>query len=251
LRLTSPRVSRATSWIAAGVIACGIAALTFALIFPRAARSNFEFGLLYTVTRYDQALPLVGIGFAIAQLPLRLCIIGLIVFALGVPAGGLMSDGIAATLSQNPGLAGYVFLIAPICSVAVGATLATPRLIAAMLTPVAAFFSGAVLGLVVSFNDPSAAAIWFAAGAVLSGLWLTVPPLLLWRQFQRPWFPIAGRIFGAWLIAIGAMLIASQLIPLPLPAEPPPEVSAPGERDAPYEIAPQAPNAPGLSDDVQ
>ena len=153
--------------------------------------------LLYTVTRYDQALPLLGIGFAIAQLPLRLCIAGLIVFAIGVPAGGLMSDWIAATLSQNPGLVGYVFLIGPVCCVIVGIALVSAASDRACGDAAGGVLLGSALGLVVSFHDPSAAATSFAAGAVLSGLWLTGPPLLLWRQFQRPWFPIAGRIFGA------------------------------------------------------
>jgi hypothetical protein len=244
-------VERVAGWIAPCVIAGGLAALAIALFYPRATKSNFEFGLLYTITRYDQALPLVGIGFAIAKLPLRLCLAGLIVFAIGIPAGGLISGWIVVVLSQNPGLAGYVFLIAPVCCLIVGIALAGPNRIGSLLTLPAAFLSGSALGLVVRFNDPSVAQRSFAAGAVLSGLWLTVPPLLLWRQLERPWFPIAGRIFGAWLIAIGAMLAASQLIPRPLPPEPPAEAIPPSEPGAPEEIAPPPQKTLGLPGEVQ
>jgi len=223
----------------------GLAVLAIALVYPRASRSNFEFGLLYTVTRYDQALPLVGIGIAIAQLPRRLCLVSLIILAAGIPAGGLMSDWVLGALSEHSEFVGYLFLIAPVCCAIVGLALVMPNRIAVVLTPLAAFLSGAALGLVVSFDDPSAAAKSFAAGAVLSGLWLTVPPLLLWRRFNRPWFPIAGRIFGAWLIAIGAMLTALELISRPPPPEPRVDASAseklgagPGRVDVPVTGSP-------------
>jgi hypothetical protein len=212
-------------WAAGAVLAGGLAVLAVALFFPRAALSNFEFGLLYTITRYDQALPLAGLGLAIATLPLRFCIASLVVFVLGIPAGGLAAESIADAVGQSPWLISAVFLVPPVICAGVGIALVMPHSMSIALTPVAALLSGAALGLVISFKDPNAAQRSFALGAVLSGLWLIVPPLLLWRQFQRPWFPIVARIFGAWLIAIGSMLIASQLIPRPPPSESPPEAS--------------------------
>ena len=86
------------------------------------------------------------------------------------------------------------------------------------------------------------------------------PPLLVLRGFARPWFSIPGRIFGSWLIAIGAMLAAAQLIPRPLAPEPPPAVDQPSNPEAPLIIEPplgtpqpeeQPPNPLGLPDNVQ
>jgi hypothetical protein len=219
LGVTRGRIASLAAGAAAGAIAGGLAALALAIIYPEGSRSSFEFGLLYTVTRLDQALSLIGLGLAIAMLPPRLHIAGLVMFVVGIPAGGLGSDSIVGVLRESPWLISGVFLVAPVCCAIVGASLVAPRSVALALTPLAALVSGVALGLVISFNDPSAAHRSFVRGAVLAGLWLALPPLVLWRRFHRPWFPITGRIFGAWLIAIGAMLTASQLIPRPAPSE--------------------------------
>ena len=109
-----------------------------------------------------------------------------------------MSDWIAAALSQNSGLVGYVFLIGPVCCVIVGIALAAPRRIAPVLTPLAAFFSGAALGLVVSFDDPSAARnVLCGRRGVIRTLADRCRRFCCGGNFERPWFPIAGRIFGS------------------------------------------------------
>ena len=44
---------------------------------------------------------------------------------------------------------------------------------------------------------------------------MAIATLLSWRAFEGPWLVVASRILGSWLIAIGAMLLAAQLIPRP------------------------------------
>ncbi|MGH6925232.1 MAG: hypothetical protein ACRED5_15985 [Propylenella sp.] len=61
------RWRRLATWIAPAALVIGLAALTLAASRSIADRSPFEFGLLYVVWRYEQALPLAGLGLAFAQ----------------------------------------------------------------------------------------------------------------------------------------------------------------------------------------
>ena len=89
------------------------------------------------------------------------------------------------------------------------------KLLLLVVLPVAALATGMALGLVINFDDAMAEEWLFAGGAVLAGSWIVVTALVLWRRFERQWFPIAGRVLGAWLMAIGLMLGAFHLIPPP------------------------------------
>lgn len=211
--MTPPRSIRGVRWIGPGLLVAGIAGLAASFLDPRTTPSSFEFGLLYTVTRHNQALPLLAAGFALAGLPRRLCIISVAIFALGIASGSFISDWMGTAVAKNVWLASYVLLIDPISCVVAGVALAAPRKLANLLTPPAVLIIGASLGLVVDLGEPDFSRLAFAAGAVLAGLWLVIAPLLTWRSFERPWLAIAARIFGSWLIAIGAMLAAAQLIP--------------------------------------
>jgi hypothetical protein len=184
------------------------------LIFdPRSVPTDFEFGLAYTAMRYDQSLPLIGIAVALGRAPLRLCILGMILFAVGIPVGGVVADGFAAIASTRPSMIGYIFLVGPACCVLVGMGLAAPPEIARWVAPPVALIMGSALGLVIDFGDSTK---WpFPAGAILAGLWIAIATLLSSRAFERPWLVVASRILGSWLIAIGAMLFAAQLIPRP------------------------------------
>jgi hypothetical protein len=73
--------------------------------------------------------------------------------------------------------------------------------------------SGVALGLVLNFDDPMLAEWMFAGGTILSGVWLVAASLLIWQRFEQAWFRIAERIFGSWLVAIGAMLGALTFVP--------------------------------------
>lgn len=239
--LTPLRPLRGARWIGLGLLTLGAAALTFELLNPRPVRSSFEFGLFYTVTRYDQALPLLGVAIALARLPSRLCAACLAVFALAILAGAFVSDWMLAAASAHPGLIGYLFLIGPVCCLFVGIALAVPERLTFVFTVPAVAFAGIALGSVISFNNPNAAAWSFAAGAVLAGLWLVVPPMLVLRGFARGWLPIPSRIFGSWLVAIGAMLMAAQLVPRPLP-----EPAAMNLPSGATDVSP-----PGLPEDIK
>jgi hypothetical protein len=132
-------------------------------------------------------------------------------FALGIPAGGLLAEGFALIASAHPELVAYIFLVGPFCCVLVGIVLAVPAEIGQGLLLPAAPVQGAALGLVIDFSH---LAKWpFAAGAVLAGVWIAIAVLLTWRAFEQQWLVAASRILGSWLIAIGALLFAARLIP--------------------------------------
>lgn len=232
----SARDGRVGRWTGVGLIVTGAAGLLLSFAVPRFSRTGFEYGVLYTVTRYDQVLPLLGAGIAAAQMSARLSQISVALFAIGILSGGLISEAVAAAFASHPGLVGYVFLIGPVCCVATGIALAVPRRLSACFGPPAVFLSGASLGMVINFADRSVAAWLFTGGAVLAGVWLVLACLLVWRGFARPWFSIPARVFGSWLIAIGTMLGAAQLIPRPPVPEPPAAIDPPSNPEAPLII---------------
>jgi hypothetical protein len=242
---------RGLRWIGPVFFLAGLAGVLFAVFDPRPDQGDFERGVFYTVTRYDQALSLLGAGLAVARLPHRLYCLGIALFAAGVLSGDLLSAAIAAAVPQHPELIGYIFLIGPVCCVVAGASLAGPRGIRIWLAPLAAAMCGGALGMVMDFSGSTAPQWAYAGGAVVAGLLLVLAPLLVFRAFEQPWFPIPARIFGSWLIAIGAMLTTAQLFPRPAMPEPP-------AMELPAEIAPLgAPeseteaNPLGLPDDVE
>jgi hypothetical protein len=199
-------------WIAPLVLVAGLAVFAAVALHPFADWTPFEYGLTYTILRYDQALPLLGLGFAVAQTRGLPRLLGFALLALGVVLGAVLASMIVTAISAGANVIRYLFVLAPACAVATGAALAAPRLLHAWLVGLAALLSGVVLGLVINISDPTAQEHAFAAGAVLSGGWLVAVAFLLWRQFEQPWFAIAGRILGSWLIAIGVMLVALHLI---------------------------------------
>jgi hypothetical protein len=208
-------------WTALAVLMIGLAALLATALHPLPDRTSFEFGLLYTLTRYEQSLPLAGLGLALAQMRRRPLFVNGALLVAAVPLGGFVANAIVAALATGADPFVYLRLLPAACCATTGLVLVLPGPMRAVLLPVAALASGIALGLVINMDDPTVEESLFAFGAVASGIWLVAVPLLLWRRFAQPWFLIAGRIFGAWLIAVGSMLGALHLIPPPELAEPP------------------------------
>jgi hypothetical protein len=252
-RLRKPEI-----WIAGVVFALGAGALLLAGLRPWAQRSVFEFGLLHTVGRYDLALPLVGLGFVLAEVSGRIALVGGATLVAGLSLGGALEGAVVSATAADGDLFRYVFLATPACLIAVGLTLVLPGRVRVVLAPVAAFVAGAVLGLEIRLNDPSLGTWVFSGGAAFSGLWAVAAPLLLWRALAWRWLPTAGRICGSWMIAIGALLAALYLLPSQKIASPeafepsastPPKVPDPAAPPG-SPLSPPATSAPGLPDQV-
>jgi hypothetical protein len=77
-----------------------------------------------------------------------------------------------------------------------------------------------------SLHDPA-----FTWTPVLIAFWIVAAVSLPLRTFWNGWFPIFGRVFGSWLIAIGCLYGGASLMPkrepLPQIAPTPPEFVRP------------------------
>jgi hypothetical protein len=115
-----------------------------------------------------------------------------------------------------------------------------------------AIIIGAMLAIGIKLVDPSFHDPNFIRGAIAASLWLVAVPGLTGRLLDRPWFRIATRIFGSWLIAIGLILGASILIPRRTigdnPQQLPENLELPGspngDHSRPDTDRPQLPSAP-------
>ena len=195
-------------WIGPCLIVGGVAAILFEFLHPRGEPYPLRVRCISAATRHDELLPLVGLAFTLAQLPLRLCLAGLCIFLAAIPAGGLFASWITANADRIELLP----LVGPACCLLVGLTLVAPTVLRAFLTPSVSFVMGLALGLVIDYSASSLRQWSFALGYLVFGVWLTLTLMVTWRAFAKPWLSIPARIFGSWLIAMGAMLSAAQLI---------------------------------------
>ena len=202
---------RGAFWIALTIIA-GLAALLVGFALPNAVLHEVEAGAVYMLTRFDQSLPLVGLGFAMAPMNRREIAATLILIPAGIGLGGMMGNMLAAMIQADFDAIRFVFLIGPSFCVLIGIVLLAPIALRAWTIPPAALFSGAVLGLGIGDSYLGAVHVSFAAGILLAGALLIFVPLFLAREFHGTWHRIAGRIFGSWLLAIGAMLGGVELV---------------------------------------
>jgi hypothetical protein len=197
---------RLERWAGPAFVVAGLAALVAVLRRRHAERGGLELGLLYAVSRYEQTLPLLGLGLALAQTTFGLCIFNLLIFAAAVPAGSVFAASLSAATS-NPLLPlSYVLALGPAGSIVTGLGLIAPASVRRGLLPFAALLCGAGVGLVVDITGSTPEEWRFAAGAILAGFWILIAPILVSRHRAQSWLSIAARIFGSWLIAIGALL---------------------------------------------
>ena len=203
---------RLERWIGPVFVVAGLLTLGAVLLRRHTERGGLELGLLYAVSRYDQVLPLLGFGIALAPTSFGTRVLSLLVFAAAIPAGGLFAAWLSAATSNPLFPLGYVLAIGPAGALLTGVVLIAPVVMRLWLMPFAALLCGAGLGLVVDITGASQRDWYFAAGAILAGCWILGAPVLLCRGVTRAWFPTASRIFGSWLVAIGALLAALVLI---------------------------------------
>ncbi len=174
-------------------------------------QSGFRYGAVYLLGRYDQWLPLVGLGAAaatlapIAQLAVPACV--LVAGVLGFFLEGHLATAILTPVSRS---LTYASLLSPLCCAAVGAGLAVPLGIRPWLIGPLGFIVGMTLGLLLGLDEPGHAG--FLPAAVLTATLFLSTTLAIGRYFVGRPAMIASRIFGSWLIAIGVMILGSELV---------------------------------------
>jgi hypothetical protein len=190
-----------------------LATLLAVAALPILDRSPFEAGVLDTLLRFDLSLAFAGLGLALAASPRRHRLAAnLVLVVCGIGAGAIIGVRLAAAIEDDSGAALYGLLAGPLLCVVTGVALAAPAAIRVWAHPPAALAAGVALGLPIVADSMSRAQVEFTAGALSSGIGLILAPLLLLWPFVRSGATIAGRIFGAWLIAIGLMLLTVELI---------------------------------------
>ena len=199
-------------WAAPAVAIAGLGALlVIVLALPASDRHDVEAGFFYAALRFDQSLPLVGLGFLLAPAAPREIAAYSMLLVAGLGLGGIAADRLAAAIEADFTMIRYVFLVGPTYCVVTGLALLAPAALRTWTVPAAAMSAGAVLGLGIGGGYLGLADAEFAAGVLLAGACAVVLPLLLLRRFAGAWHGIAGRIFGSWLVAIGLMVGALEL----------------------------------------
>jgi urease accessory protein len=164
---------------------------------------DFWNGVFHPFVAVEQGLTMVAFGLAIARAgaeaerwALRITI-GAI--ACGLVLSAFSTPPISTLFRALPLILGGLVLIDPfgLCS----------RAFVPLLGSLAF-----VLGLSMGWEIPSDAT-WslFAGGSGLGAIVIAAYAMMAWQRFHRPWFAIAARILGSWLVAIGVILLGAAL----------------------------------------
>jgi hypothetical protein len=172
-----------------------------------------ERGGISVMLSYERALPLLGFGCVLALMRPWQAALGAALVLLGLWLGFVAREWLIAAIVSGSKMAGRLGLPGPISCLAGGLILVVPERQQSWLLPPVAIIIGAMLAIGIKLVDPSFHDPNFIRGAIAASLWLVAVPGLTGRLLDRPWFRIATRIFGSWLIAIGLILGASILIP--------------------------------------
>ena len=214
---------RHAGFACAAMAGAGLAYFAFRDI---AEHGLFDYGIVYALSAFDLALPLLGVGLAWAQLGRGDVVLQAALLGAGFACGALAKDFLLRALLSQAGsshLLSALGLVGPACCIACAIGLLLPDRFRRWVMPFVAGPAGFGFGFLEAVDDPQMGPL-FAIGAVAAAIWLlSAPTLLLWWT-PRPWVDIGGRIFAGWLVAIGSLLLATQWLArdesLPGPASP-------------------------------
>lgn len=230
-------------WIAlAGVLVAGAAGAAM-LLLPPGDHGLVASGVAYAIASYDLALPLVGIGIAMASMTERQIIALAIVLVAALPLGVLGEHRLLSAPDFPPSLARRFIYLGPLCCVAVGSALALPGRVRFWFMLPATALAGAALGFLAALHDPALGDPRFAGGAAAVGFWLVAVPATLIGWLRRSWLTIGGRIVASWLIAIGLLLGGSKIVVQKRAEQ--------AQRQTPLFVQPPASIDPGAGDAAQ
>lgn len=167
---------------------------------PNPGLEGFWQGVFFPYLSVVPALCSFGIGFVIARLEKPALVqAGLSAFVAALVGASLLASFVALCPSG-------VVIGVGLCLV--GAAMIRPAASrwALALVTVCAVCPGILLGIELY---PVAFPLPFYVGSLVGSLVAVSLSIHLWRELFRPWFTIAIRILGSWLVAIGLMLLAA------------------------------------------
>ncbi|MGX8010947.1 hypothetical protein ACVDG8_019305 [Mesorhizobium sp. ORM8.1] len=228
---TERKTSGALRWSGPLLAFVGVAAICALVLKTRADRSVTEWWILNNGLSAERIMPLAGLGVAVALARGRHVVVALATFLLGVVLGIVFRDWYLALMADIPGVTTHLYLTGPVSALAAGLPLILPARARLWIFPVAAMLIGAMLGVATTLTDPTLHDPAISMIATLIALWILAAIGLSGHAFWHGWFPIAARILGSWLIAIGLLLGGAAIAakpPVLAPLPPPPPLTEGG-----------------------
>ena len=167
-------------------------------------------GFVALMAQLDLVLALIGLGLALAPLRQGALAAATLLFITGDVAAALSSHELISQFAGiEIGLVNGTFLGA-LASIIAGAALLAPEILTIPAALLAAIGNGLIAGAVIAAKTPAGIdELSFTIGAVSASMLLVAMALAGRRLLGSPaWTRIAGKIVGAWLVAIAGLLLA-------------------------------------------
>jgi hypothetical protein len=161
----------------------------------------------------ERVAPLLGLGVALALLDRWRSWSAVAICVAGAVIGFNIRPWFMAALDGVPQAAAHLFLTGPISNVAAGLLLIAPQRARNWLFAPVALLAGAMLAVATGLTDPTVNGLVVSCAGVAIGVWIVVVAALVAGAIEHPWFLIAARIAGSWLLAAGLLYGSAALIP--------------------------------------
>ena len=197
-------------------------------------------GFFELTAQFDLVLALVGLGLGLGPRDRGTLAAGILLF---------IGSDVAAALGAHQQFAQYPWIevrladgtfLGALASVFSGAALLAPAIVASVAGLLAAIANGVIAGVLISYKTPAGPEqVSFAIGAISATI-LPFAVALTGRRLMgiADWTNIAGRIVGAWLVAIAALLLALPTSPRHSPPTQPAVSSLPTPPEAFRSVVP-------------
>ena len=164
---------------------------------------DFWNGVFHPFLAIEQGLALTALGFALARagssVTGRTLLVTLTAIAGGLALSALLAPPTVQLLRPAPLILGGLVLIDP---ARIFSRQPLPFLVSLAI----------LLGLSMGLDIPSSTSrVLFAAGLELGSIVILAYAIEAWTRLYRPWFQIAVRIVGSWLVAIGVIFVGAAL----------------------------------------
>jgi hypothetical protein len=197
-------------------------------------------GFAELTAQFDLVLALGGLGLALGRRDKGMLAAGILLLIgcdVAAALGAYQQFGQFPWIEMR--LADGTFLGA-LASIFSGVALLAPAIVASVAALLAAIANGVIAGVVISYRTPAGPEqLAFATGAISASILLFAMALTGCRLIgHTTWMKIAGRIAGAWLVAIAALLLALPASPKHLPPRQPVVSSLPSPPKAFRSVVP-------------
>ncbi|OLP45764.1 hypothetical protein [Rhizobium oryziradicis] len=227
-RATLEQRSRRLTLIVVGVLVfAGVVAIATSALMTWAVQGTLAHWLLLTTFTAERLLPLVGAGLLLGQMPLWRWPVAAALLVAGIATGLPWHDELMQVLAPLPGAPTHFFLVGPLACLLAGLLLVLPPSLRFWPSLLVMPVLGAALALAVDFSDPTFHDRTYLPWALVTTVWVLLTAGLVAGIFTASWTMIASRVFGSWLLAIGALYGGAYMASKQTELVPPPFVAPP------------------------